>query len=105
MASGSKIWTVFSLGAALGAAAVAKKGLNTTWRATTGKNPPANPADPDVEIWEAIAWAAVSGTLIGVARMLATRKAAGYYEKSTGHLPPELQRDDQDADKAGAPTS
>ena len=75
MASGSKIWTVFSLGAALGAAAVAKKGLNTTWRATTGKNPPANPADPDVDLWEAIAWAAVSGTMIGIARMLATRKA------------------------------
>jgi hypothetical protein len=105
MASGSKIWTVFSLGAALGAAAVAKKGLNTTWRATTGKNPPANPADPDVDLWEAIAWAAVSGTMIGIARMLATRKAAGYYEKSTGHLPPELQKDDQDADKASAPAS
>ena len=105
MASGSKIWSVFSLGAALAAAAVAKKGLNTTWRATTGKNPPANPADPDVDLWEAIAWAAVSGTMIGIARMLATRKAAGYYEKSTGHLPPELQKDDQDADKASAPAS
>ena len=43
--------------------------------------------------------------LIGIARMLATRKAAAYYAKSTGHLPPELQKDDQDADKADAPTS
>ena len=50
-------------------------------------------------------WAAVSGTLIGVARMLATRRAARYYAKSTGHLPPELQKDGQDADKADAPTS
>jgi hypothetical protein len=105
MASGSKVWTVFSLGAALGAAAMAKKGLNTSWRAATGKNPPANPADPDVDLWEAVAWAAVSGTLIGIARMLATRKAAHYYEKSTGHLPPELQKDDQDAERADAPTS
>ena len=105
MASGSKVWTAFSLAAALGAAAVAKKGLNTSWRAATGKNPPANPADPDVDVWEAVAWAAVSGTLIGIARMLATRKAANYYAKSTGHLPPELQKDDQDADKASAPTS
>ena len=56
----SKIWSVFSLAAALGAAAVAKKGLNTSWKAATGKNPPANPADPDVEIWEAVAWATVS---------------------------------------------
>ena len=105
MASGSKAWSIFSLAAALGAAAVAKKGLTGTWRATTGKNPPANPADPDVDVWEAVAWAAVSGTLIGIARMLATRKAAVYYTKSTGHLPPELQKDGQDADKADAPTS
>ena len=103
--SSSKVWSVFSLAAALGAAAVAKKGLNTTWRAATGKNPPANPADPDVDVWEAVAWAAVSGTLIAIARMLATRRAANYYAKSTGHLPPGLQKDDQDADKASAPTT
>ena len=33
---------------------------------------PANPADPDVGIGEAVMWAAISGTLIGVARMLAS---------------------------------
>lgn len=104
MASGSsKLWSVFSLSAALGAAAAAKKGLNTTWRAATGKNPPANPADPDVDVWEAVAWAALSGTIIALARMLATRKAAHYYARSTGHLPPGLQKDDQRADKAAAP--
>jgi len=104
MASGSssKVWTAFSLASALGAAAVAKKGLNTTWRAATGKNPPANPADPDVDVWEAVAWAAVSGTLIAIARMLAARKAAHYYERSTGHLPPGLRPDHQDADDAPA---
>ena len=101
----SKVWSVFSLGAALGAATMAKKGLNTSWKAATGKNPPANPADPDVDIWEAVTWAAVSGTLVALARMLATRKAANYYAKSTGHLPPGLQKDDQDADKAPTPTS
>ena len=56
-------------------------------------------------MWEAVAWAAVSGTLIAIARMLATRRAANYYAKSTGHLPPGLQKDDQDADKAAAPTT
>ncbi len=98
----SKVWSAFSLVAALGAAAMAKKGLNTTWKAATGKNPPANPADPDVDIWEAVTWAAVSGTLVALARMLATRKAATYYAKSTGHLPPGLQKDNQDA-KAPTP--
>lgn len=100
----SKLWSVFSLGAALGAAALAKKALNTSWKAATGKNPPANPADPDVDVWEAVAWATVSGTFIALARMMATRKAANYYAKSTGHLPPGLQKDNQDA-SAPTPTT
>ena len=103
MASSSKVWSIFSLAAALGAAAIAKKGLNTSWKAATGKNPPANPADPDVDVWEAVLWAAVSGTFVGIARMLASRKAAHYYTKSTGHLPPDLVKDDQDADRAPTP--
>ena len=103
--SSSKFYSAFSLIAALGAAAVAKKGLNSSWRVATGKNPPANPADPDVSIGEAVLWAAVSGTLIGVARMLATRRAAHYYARSTGHLPPQLKKDGQDADTAPAAQS
>lgn len=91
----SKPWSVFSVVAALGASLVARKVVTATWKATTGKNPPANPADPDVEIWEAVLWATVSGTLIALARMLATRKAASYYTRSTGHLPPGLVKDGQ----------
>ena len=103
--SNSKFFSAFSLVAAIGAAAVAKKVLTTTWRAATGKNPPANPADPDVGMGEAVMFAAVSGTLIGVARMLAARRAAGYYAKSTGHLPPQLKKDGQDASMSAAPLS
>jgi hypothetical protein len=98
MASGgSKTWTVFSLVSALSAAAVAKKTIDKTWRIATGKQPPENPADPDVQIWEAVMWAALSGTAVGLARMLAQRRAASYYTRSTGHLPPSLQRDEQKA--------
>lgn len=89
----SKIWSTFSLVSALGAAAVARKGLDTGWKAATGKQPPANPADPDVDVWEAVAWAAASGTLIALAKMFAQRRAANYFVKSTGHLPPPLQKD------------
>ncbi len=39
-------------------------------------------------------WAAVSGTFIGLARMLAQRKAARYYKSTTGELPPQLQTGD-----------
>jgi hypothetical protein len=90
---GSKIWTVFSLVSALGAAAIAKKALDTAWRAATGKHPPENPADPDVQMGEAVAWAVASGTFVALARMLAPRRAAHYYRRSAGHLPPQLQKD------------
>jgi hypothetical protein len=89
----SKIWSVFSLVSALGAAAVAKKGINATWTATTRKKPPENPADPDIELREAVAWAVFSGAVVGLARMLAQRRAASYYHRSTGHLPPGLEKD------------
>lgn len=89
----SKVYAVASLVAALGAAAIAKKGMDASWKVATGKKPPQNPADPDVNLGEAVAWAAVSGVVVGVARMLATRRTAGYYVKSTGHLPGQLQAD------------
>jgi hypothetical protein len=89
----SKLWTDFSLVSALAAAAGARKALNTSWKVATGKPPPANPASPDVDMREAIAWAAVSGTIIAIARMLATRRAAQYYARSTGHLPPGVAED------------
>ena len=92
-AGGSKLWTAFSLVATLGAAALAKKALNTGWRAATGKHPPENPADPDVRMSEAVAWAVVSGTFVALARMFAQRRAANYYRRSAGHLPPQLQKD------------
>jgi len=90
----SRIWTVFSLASSLGAAAAAKKGIDAGWKVVTGKNPPENPADPDVALREAVAWAVFSGTFVAVARMFAQRGAAGYYRKSTGKLPPGLRHGD-----------
>ena len=40
-----------------------------------------------------MAWAVFSGALVGLARMLAQRRAASYYARSTGHLPPGLHKD------------
>lgn len=89
----SKVWGALSLVSALLAATVARKGLTATWKAATGKEPPANPADPDVALSEALLWAAISGTLVAVVRMLATRRAADYYARSTGKLPPGVRAD------------
>ncbi|WP_028658718.1 DUF4235 domain-containing protein [Nocardioides insulae] len=91
--SNSKVWAVMSLVAALGAAAVARKGMDQGWRFATGRKPPQNPADPDVSIREAVLWAIASGAAVALARMLVQRQAAHYYTRSTGHLPGQLEHD------------
>ena len=91
MASGSKVWTLFGLAATLGATMAARKAMTATWKLSTGKQPPSNPEHPDVSMGEAAAWAVVSDMAVGLARMFATRKAADYYRRSTGHLPANLQ--------------
>ena len=88
---GVLIWKVLGTSAAVFAAVVAKKLVTTGWTAATGKEPPANPEDPEVSWPEAIGWAVASGAVVGVARLLATRKAAAYYAKSAGHPPKGLQ--------------
>ncbi len=87
----SKAWSVMALSSTVGATIAARKAITTSWKMATGKQPPMNPADPDVSIREAVAWAVMSGVAVGVARMLASRRAAEYYRKTTGHLPPNLQ--------------
>lgn len=94
MASSSKVWSIFSVAAALAAAALARKGATATWRLATGKKPPQNPADPQVNAREAVLWAMVSGTLVALARMLVQRRAASYFLRTTGHLPPGVGQDD-----------
>jgi len=89
----SKMWSAFSLVAALAGAAAARKALDKSWKLSTGKKPPENPADPDIDIWEAVAWAATTGAAVSLARMYAQRRAAAYYVRSTGKLPPPLRKD------------
>jgi hypothetical protein len=80
-------WRLLGGLSAVLAGIAARKALATGWQKTTGHNPPANPAAPGTAWREAVPFAIASGAAMGLARMLATRKAAGYYRKSTGHLP------------------
>jgi hypothetical protein len=80
-------WRLFGGVSAILAGMAARKAITKSWQLTTRRDPPANPAHPATEWHEAVAFAVVSGAAIGRARMLATRKAAGYYRKSTGQLP------------------
>ncbi|WGL53961.1 DUF4235 domain-containing protein [Nocardioides sp. BP30] len=91
--SNSKAWSAMALISGLVAARGANIALNKFWKTSTKRNPPANPADPDVELWEAVAWSALTGATVALVRMFAQRRAARYYVKSTGQLPPQLAKD------------
>ncbi len=85
---GALTWKMLGTGAALGAAGAARLVVTRGWIVATGKEPPTDPENPEVTWSEAIGWAVASSVVITVARVLATRKAAEYYTKSSGH-PPE----------------
>lgn len=84
-------WKLYGGLAAIGATIVARKLVQKTWTVSTGKAPPANPEDPDVGMLEAAGFAILSGSVVGIARMLAGRKAAERWRKSTGMLPPGVR--------------
>lgn len=63
-----------ALGASLGATQVAKKIADVTWKKSAGKEPPADPTDPEVELGEALVWAIVSGLLVATIRTLVARR-------------------------------
>jgi len=96
---GSKVWAAFALVSGISAARLTNKVLSTGWKASTGRKPPANPADPDVELWEAVAWSMATGAAVALARMFAQRRAANYYVRSTGHLPKQLEKDEPERPK------
>ena len=85
-------WRVIGTGSAVLAAAAAQKGLTAAWKLATGDDPPTIPEDPETSWRDAIVWAVLSGAVLGLARLVATRRAAHYYMRSTGELPKALQR-------------
>lgn len=58
------------------AAAATRKGGRRGYRALTGHPPPGSPQRPRASIGEALLWAAVSGAVVNLGRMLARRGLA-----------------------------
>ncbi|MBA2561193.1 MAG: DUF4235 domain-containing protein [Propionibacteriales bacterium] len=87
---GKRAWKY--LGSAIGMASgvVTMKALDATWHTATGRKAPTKPENPDIAGREALVWAAVSGMALGVARTYATRRAAQYWIRSFGTLPPGM---------------
>lgn len=88
---GNLVWKVMAAGAAVGASIVARKLTDGTWKFVSGGDSPSNPEDPDIDIKEAIAFAVLSGAIVGLSRMIANRQATKLYQRSTGHLPQALE--------------
>jgi len=89
---GKLVWKIMGTGAARGADVMARRLATTGWTVAVGKPPPDHANNSEASWPTAIGWAAASGAFVGVARMVATRKAAAYYTKSAGHPPKELQQ-------------
>ncbi len=86
---GNKVaWKLLGTGANLGAALVTSRALDAGWRAVVGRKPPNKPESPELGQREALAWSAVSGAALGLMRTYATRRAASYWVRSVGTLPP-----------------
>jgi hypothetical protein len=88
---GGLAWKVVGLASAAAAGIAARKVITSTWRLTTGDDPPVNPEDPETAWREAVAWAVFSGATVGLARMFMARKLADYWRRSTGALPPGVE--------------
>jgi len=81
-----RMWLLINTALTLGAAMVARKVVEVVWVATTGRNTPEDPGDPDLDRREALAFAAATGVAVGVARLLAARSASRYKRRHGGKL-------------------
>lgn len=78
---------LYSAVAATIAARIAGIVVNRIWVKATGKKPPTDTKSPDVKWTEAVAWTALSATSVTVARLLASRRAEGTWEKVSEEPP------------------
>lgn len=87
------LWKILGTGGTVVAAFAVRKVMDVSWQAVVGDEPPTSPENPETDLVQAVAWAALSGALIGLARMVATRQAAVAFEKITGDLPKQMLKD------------
>ncbi len=84
------MWNGVASGAAVGATMATRPLIERAWRVTFRSEPPGNPAHQDVAWRDALMWAVITGALVGVARLVAQRLAAGVWQKATGNYPEAL---------------
>jgi Protein of unknown function (DUF4235) len=90
-AAGKIGWKVVAAAFAIPTGIAVRKAVEAGWRAARHDDPPRNPASPDTDWAEALAWAALSGIAVAAARMVAARGAAATWKSLTGALPPGIE--------------
>lgn len=90
-ARGKSTWKMMGTASGLVAGIATTKALDAIWRTATGRKPPTKPDNPEIASREALLWAALSGMTMTVAKTYATRRAANYWVKSFGELPPGMK--------------
>ncbi|WP_295698150.1 DUF4235 domain-containing protein [Lapillicoccus sp.] len=99
---GPLAWKVLGTGAAVLAGTVANQVVSKGWNLFSGKPAPSDPLNTDEVSWkEAMLFAAITGFVVQAARVAAQRKAAQYYQRTSGHLPKAMEKLRAEADKAG----
>ena len=92
---GNMVWKILGTGSAIVAGIVANKLITAVWK-KAGRDTEIDPTNPEVPFGEAIAYAALVGLAMGLARTLTTRQAAAVYQRSSGHLPKPMRKDLQE---------
>jgi len=65
---------------AIGMTFVARQALQAGWRTALDRDPPKNPASHEVDWKDAILWGAVSGAVVGIARIASRRASSSAYQ-------------------------
>ena len=81
-------WALVAAGTAAVVGLGTRQLLRRSWSAWRKEPPPDNPASPDVSWRDALLWAAATGFVVGVGRVVARRGAAAGWKKVTGRMPP-----------------
>lgn len=90
---GKRAWKLMSGSLSTAAGLLAARGLDATWRTATRRTPPNKPESPEVAAREALLWAALTGLAMGVTKVYVTRRAAEYWVRSFGELPPGMENE------------
>lgn len=82
-------WKITAGSAAILAGIATRAILTQSWRQFRKSDPPLNPESSSVSWGDALLWTALTGSMVGVVRLVVTRSTAIGWHKVTGLQPPE----------------